>query len=155
GFVACASTFGAFFSRAYDFIRMAAYSSPPHLVLCGTHVGVSIGEDGPSQMALEDIAALRAVIGSAVAHPADGLSASRLVEEAVKTPGIVYLRMGRPKNQVIYGPDETFPVGGMKVLRSSPDDAVTVAAAGVTLHEALAAHQKLAAEGIAARVLDV
>src|SRR5215470_5388232 len=155
GFVACASTFGAFFSRAYDFIRMGAYSTPPHLLLCGTHVGVSIGEDGPSQMALEDLAALRAIIGSTVLYPSDGMSASRLVEEAVKTQGIVYLRMGRPKNKVIYGPDETFPVGGMKVLRSSPNDAVTVAAAGVTVHEALAAHQKLAAEGIAARVLDV
>jgi transketolase len=155
GFVACASTFGAFYARAYDFIRMAAYSTPPHLILCGTHVGVSIGEDGPSQMALEDLAAMRAIIGATVLYPSDGMSASRLVEEAVKTRGIVYLRMGRPKNKVLYGPDETFPVGGSKVLRSSGKDVATVAAGGVTLHEALAAHARLAGEGIAIRVIDV
>jgi transketolase len=155
GFVPCASTFGAFFARAYDFIRMGAISTPPHLVLCGTHVGVSIGEDGPSQMALEDLAAMRAVIGSTVLYPADGMSASRLVEEAVRTAGIVYLRMGRPKNKVIYGPDEKFPVGGSKVLRRSDRDAVTLCGAGVTLHEALVAADRLAAEGIAARVIDV
>jgi transketolase len=154
GFVPCASTFGAFFARAYDFIRMAAYSTPPHLVLCGTHVGVSIGEDGPSQMALEDLAAMRAILGSTVLYPSDGMSASRLVEEATRTPGIVYLRMGRPKNKVLYGADEPFVIGGSKVLRSSARDAVTVVAAGVTVHEALAAYDRLAADGIAVRVID-
>jgi transketolase len=154
GFIPCASTFGAFFARAYDFIRMGAYSTPPHLVLCGTHVGVSIGEDGPSQMALEDLAALRAVLGATVLYPSDGMSASRLVEAATRTPGIVYLRLGRPKNKVIYGPDEAFPIGGSKVVRSSATDAVTVVAAGVTLHEALAAHAQLAAAGVAVRVID-
>lgn len=155
GFVACSSTFGAFFARAYDFVRMAAYSTPPHLILCGTHVGVSIGEDGASQMALEDLASMRAILGSTVLYPSDGMSASRLVEEATRTPGIVYLRLGRPKNKVLYGPDETFPVGGSKVLRQSAHDQVTVVAAGVTLHEALAAHARLAAEGIAVRVIDL
>ncbi len=154
GFIPCASTFGAFFARAYDFIRMAAYSTPPHLILCGTHVGVSIGEDGPSQMALEDLAAMRAIIGATVLYPADGMSASRLVEEATRTAGIVYLRLGRPKNQVIYGADEKFPVGGSKVVRRSDRDAVTVVAAGVTLHEALAAHARLAERGVAVRVID-
>ena len=155
GFVPCASTFGAFFARAYDFIRMAACSTPPHMVLCGTHVGVSIGEDGPSQMALEDLAMMRAVLGTTVLYPSDGMSASRLVEEAVKTEGIVYIRAGRPKCKVLYGPDEKFPVGGSKTLRSSAGDQVTVAAAGVTLHEALSAHDRLAREGIAIRVIDV
>jgi transketolase len=155
GFVPCASTFGAFFTRAYDFIRMAACSTPPHLILCGTHVGVSIGEDGPSQMALEDLAMMRALIGTTVLYPSDGMSTSRLVEEAVNTSGIVYIRAGRPKNKILYGPDEKFPVGGSKVLRSSPDDKVTIAAAGVTVYEALSAHDRLAREGIATRVIDV
>jgi transketolase len=154
GFVPCASTFGAFFCRAYDFIRMAAYSAPPHLVLAGTHVGVSIGEDGPSQMALEDLAMMRAILGATVLYPADGMSAARLTEQAVQTGGIVYVRLGRPKNAVIYGPDETFPIGGCKVLRRSDGDVATVVAAGVTVHEALAAHELLAAEGIAVRVID-
>jgi transketolase len=154
GFIPCASTFGAFFTRAYDFIRMAAYSAPAHLILAGTHVGVSIGEDGPSQMALEDLAMMRAILGSTVLYPADGTSAGRLVEEAVRAGGIVYLRLGRPKNKVLYGPDESFPVGGSKVLRSSDRDRATIVAAGVTLHEALAAHARLAADGVAVRVID-
>jgi transketolase len=154
GFVPLASTFGAFFARAYDFIRMAAYSAPRHLILAGTHVGVSIGEDGPSQMALEDLAMMRGILGSTVLYPSDGTSAGRLVEEAVRAGGIVYLRLGRPKNKVIYGPEETFPIGGSKVLRRSDRDACTVVAAGVTLHEALAAHERLAAEGVAIRVID-
>src|SRR5262249_40195917 len=122
GFLPCVSTFGAFFTRAYDFIRMAAYSTPPHLVLAGTHVGVSIGDDGPSQMALEDLAMMRAIVGANVLYPSDGMSASRLVEEATRTPGIVYLRLGRPKAKVIYGADEKFPVGGSKTLRRSDRD---------------------------------
>ncbi len=154
GFVPFAATFGAFFARAYDFIRMAAYSQPPHLVLAGTHVGVSIGEDGASQMALEDLAMMRAVLGTTVLYPADGTSTARLVEQAAATGGIVYLRLGRPKDKVIYGPDETFPVGGCKVLRRSMKDVATIVAAGVTLHEALRAYDLLRAEGMAVRVID-
>ena len=154
GFVPFASTFGAFFARAYDFIRMAAYSAPAHLILAGTHVGVAIGEDGPSQMALEDVAMMRGIIGATVLYPSDGNSTGRLVEEAVRHGGIVYLRLGRPKNKVLYGPDETFPVGGSKTLRRSDKDVATVVAAGVTVHEALAAADRLAGEGMPVRVID-
>jgi transketolase len=154
GFVPFASTFGAFYARAYDFIRMAAYSAPAHLILAGTHVGVSIGEDGPSQMALEDLAMMRGIIGATVLYPADGTSTGRLIEEAVRHGGIVYLRLGRPKNKVLYGPDESFPVGGSKTVRRSDRDVATVVAAGVTLHEALAAADRLAADGAPVRVID-
>jgi len=154
GYVPCASTFAAFFCRAYDHIRMAAYSAPPHLVLCGTHVGVSIGEDGPSQMGLEDVAMMRAVIGSTVLSPSDAVCAYRLVCEAVRTPGVVYLRMARPKTAVLYDAAETFPIGGSKTLRSSASDQVTVVAAGVTVFEALKAHDILADEGVNVRVID-
>jgi transketolase len=98
---------------------------------------------------------MRAILGSTVLYPSDGTSAGRLVEEAIRVGGIVYLRLGRPKNQVLYGPDEKFPVGGSKTLRSSPKDAATIVAAGVTLHEALIAHDKLLADGIATRVIDL
>ncbi len=155
GYVPFASSFAAFLTRAYDFIRMAAYSQPRNLILVGSHVGVSIGEDGPSQMGLEDLAMMRAIIGSTVLYPSDAMSASRLVEQAVAGGGIVYLRMSRPKTPVIYGPDEKFPIGGSKVLRSSAKDACTIVAAGVTLFEALKAHDKLAGEGIATRVVDL
>jgi len=155
GYVPFCSTFAAFFSRAYDFIRMGAYSTPAHLILCGSHVGVSIGEDGPSQMGLEDLAMMRAVIGSTVPYPSDAMQASRLVEEAVARGGIVYLRTSRPKTKVIYGPDERFPVGGCKVHGAQVGDAVTVVGAGVTLHEALAAQKQLAAEGLKVRVVDL
>lgn len=154
GYVPFASTFAAFLTRAYDFIRMAAYSMPKNLILCGSHVGVSIGEDGASQMGLEDIAMMRAIIGSTVFYPSDAMSALRLVYEAVHVGGIVYLRMSRPKTKVIYGPEETFPAGGCKVLRSSAKDVATVVAAGVTLHEALRAYDTLAAQGIPVRVVD-
>jgi transketolase len=150
-----ASTFAAFFTRAYDFIRMAAYSRPAHLVLCGSHAGVSIGEDGPSQMALEDLAMMRAVLGATVFYPSDAVSAERLVELAARTPGIVYIRTSRPKTRVLYANDETFAVGGSRTLRSSAQDQVTLVGAGITLHEALAAHDILAREGIAARVIDL
>src|SRR5262249_61938649 len=113
-----ASTFAAFFCRAFDHIRMAAYSAPPHLILCGTHVGVSIGEDGPSQMGLEDVAMMRAVIGSTVLSPSDAVCAYRLVCEAGRTPGLVYLRMARPQMPVLYGPGEAVPIGGCQTLRS-------------------------------------
>jgi transketolase len=149
------STFAAFFTRAYDFIRMAACSRPSHLVLCGSHAGVSIGEDGPSQMALEDLAMMRAVLDATVLYPSDAVSAERLVELAARTTGIVYIRTSRPKTPVLYANDETFAVGGSKTLRSSPADKVTLVGAGITLHEALAAHDLLARDGIAARVIDL
>ena len=149
------STFAAFFTRAYDFIRMAAYSRPPHLILCGSHAGVSIGEDGPSQMALEDLAMMRAVLGAAVLYPSDAVSTERLVEAAARTPGLVYIRTSRPKTRVLYGNDEPFPIGGSKTVRQSAADQVTLVGAGITLHEALAAHETLARDGIAARVIDL
>jgi transketolase len=155
GYVPFCSTFAAFFARAYDFIRMGAYSSPPHLILCGSHVGVSIGEDGPSQMGLEDLAMMRAVIGSTVLYPSDATSCSRLVEEAIDRGGIVYLRTSRPKTKVLYGPDEKFPVGGCKVHGAQVGDVATIVAAGVTLHEALAAQKTLAAAGVKVRVVDL
>jgi transketolase len=155
GKIPFASTFACFLSRAYDFIRMAAISRPSHLVLCGSHAGVSIGEDGPSQMALEDLAMMRAIAGSTVLYPSDGVSAERLVEAAANTPGIVYIRTSRPKTKVLYSNDESFPVGQSKVLRTSAKDAVTVVAAGVTVAEALSAHETLAKEKIRVRVIDL
>jgi transketolase len=155
GLVPFASTFACFLTRAYDFIRMAAYSRPPHLVLCGSHAGVSIGEDGPSQMGLEDLAMFRALAAGSVLYPSDAVCAERLVEEAARTPGLVYIRTTRPKTKVLYGNDERFPVGGSKVLRSSGKDQVTLVGAGITLYEALHAADTLAKEGIAARVIDL
>jgi transketolase len=155
GKIPFASTFACFMTRAYDFIRMAAYSRPPHLVLCGSHSGVSIGEDGPSQMALEDLAMMRAITGATILYPSDAVSAERIVETAARTPGIVYIRTSRPKTKVLYPNEERFPVGGSKTLRSSASDAATVVAAGVTVHEALAAHEELAKEGVALRVIDL
>jgi len=149
-----ASTFAAFLSRAYDFIRMAAISRAD-IRLCGSHAGVSIGEDGPSQMALEDIAALRAVHGSTVLYPCDANQTARLVELMADTRGIVFMRTTRGKTPVIYGPDQTFEVGGSRVVRSSADDVVTLIGAGITLHEALKAAEQLAGEGISARVIDL
>ena len=155
GTIPFASTFACFMTRAYDFIRMASYSQPSHLVLCGSHAGVSIGEDGPSQMALEDLAMMRAIQGSTVLYPSEAVSGERLVEAAARTPGIVYIRTTRPKTKVLYDNDEAFPVGGSKTLRSSPKDAVTIVAAGITVPEALKAHEALGREGIAARVIDL
>jgi transketolase len=155
GKIPFASTFACFLSRAYDFIRMAAISRPSHLVLVGSHAGVSIGEDGPSQMALEDLAMMRAITGATVLYPSDAVSAERLTETAANTPGIVYIRTSRPKTRVVYKNEEYFPVGQSKVLRASAGDAVTVVAAGVTLAEALAAHEMLAKEGVAVRVIDL
>jgi transketolase len=155
GKIPFASTFACFLSRAYDFIRMAAISRPSHLVLCGSHAGVSIGEDGASQMALEDLAMMRAITGSTVLYPSEAVSAERLVELAARTPGIVYIRTSRPKTKVIYANDERFTVGGSKTVRSSAADKLTIVAAGVTLSEALIAHERLAPEGIAVRVIDL
>src|SRR5439155_16148165 len=114
GKIPFASTFACFLTRGYDFIRMAVYSRPRHLVLCGSHAGVSIGEDGPSQMAVEDLAMMRALVSATVLYPSDAVCAERLVEAAARTPGIVYLRTSRPKTPVLYDNDEAFPVGGSK-----------------------------------------
>jgi transketolase len=154
GWVPFASTFAAFFTRAYDFVRMAAVSRA-NIRLSGSHAGVSIGEDGPSQMGLEDLAALRAVHGSTVLYPSDGNQAAKLTAQMAGLEGISYIRTTRSATPVIYGPDEEFPVGGSKVLRSSDDDEVTIVGAGITLHEALKAADALAEEGIAARVIDL
>jgi transketolase len=148
-----ASTFAAFFTRAYDFIRMAAVSRA-NIRLCGSHAGVSIGEDGPSQMALEDLAMMRAVYGSTVLYPCDGNQTAKLVEQMAGLKGIVFLRTTREKTPIIYSPDEQFPVGGSKVVRSSGNDEVTIVAAGITLHNALAAYDQLKSQGISARVID-
>jgi transketolase len=148
-----ASTFGAFLSRAYDFIRMAAVSRA-NLSLCGSHAGVSIGEDGPSQMALEDIAALRAVDGSAVLHPSDANQAARLVFEMADRAGISYLRTLRGKTPVRTPPDEDVRIGGSRAARSTGRDEVTIVACGITVGEALTAADMLAAEDVRARVLD-
>ena len=147
------STFAAFLSRAFDQIRMAAVSGA-NIKFCGSHVGVSIGEDGPSQMGLEDIAMFRAVNGSTVLYPSDAVAAEFLVEEAVKRPGIVYLRTSRPATPVLYDSSEKFPIGGSKTLRTSASDRATLVSAGVTLHEALKASEILQKEGVAVRVID-
>jgi transketolase len=122
--------------------------------LSGSHAGVSIGEDGPSQMALEDMAMMRSVPGCAVLYPCDGMSTERLVVEMTKRHGMAYMRTSRPKTPVIYGPEETFPIGGSKVLRESDRDVATVVGAGVTVFEALKAYDQLKSEGINIRVID-
>ena len=149
-----AATFAAFLTRAYDFARMAAVSRAT-IALSGSHAGVSIGEDGPSQMALEDLAALRAVHGSTVLYPCDANQTARLVALMAELPGISYLRTTRGKTPVIYGPDEEFSVGGSRTLRSSDDDQLTIATAGITIPEALKAADELAQDGIRARVIDL
>jgi transketolase len=149
-----ASTFAAFLTRAYDFIRMAAISRAS-VVFSGSHAGVSIGEDGPSQMGLEDIAAFRAIHGSTVLHPCDANQTARLVAALAEQEGISYLRTLRPAKPVLYDADEEFEIGGSRVLRSSEDDEVAIVAAGITVHEALAAADALAEDGIAARVVDL
>src|SRR5215471_5779160 len=154
GYVPFAATFAAFFTRAYDFIRMSAISEA-NIRLCGSHAGVEIGADGPSQMALEDLAMMRAVHGSTVVYPSDATSAAYLVREMADRAGAVYMRTTRGAYPVLYGPDEDFPVGGARLVRSSPDDQVTLAGAGVTLHNCLAAADELARDGIGARVLDL
>jgi transketolase len=154
GWVPFASTFAAFWSRAYDFVRMAAVSRAD-IRLSGSHAGVSIGPDGPSQMALEDIASLRAVWGSTILYPCDANQTARLVVAMADRPGVVYLRTTRGPTPVIYGPDEAFPIGGSSVIRSSDADEVTLIGAGVTLHESLAAADLLARSGIRARVIDL
>ena len=147
-------TFACFLARAYDQVRMAAISRS-NINLCGSHCGVSIGEDGPSQMALEDIAIFRAVHSATVLYPSDAISAERLTETMAARAGINYLRTSRPKFPLLYSTDEKFPIPGFKVLRQSRQDKVTVIGAGVTLHEALKAADQLKAEGTAVRVIDL
>jgi transketolase len=154
GWVPFAATFGAFWSRAFDFIRMAAVSRA-NIRLSGSHAGVSIGPDGPSQMALEDIASFRTVWGSTVLYPSDANQTAKLVVEMADRPGVVYMRTTRGKTPIIYDPDEAFSIGGSRVVRSSANDVATLIGAGVTLHEAIAAAGSLAVDGIAARVIDL
>ncbi|HEY7325398.1 MAG TPA: transketolase [Streptosporangiaceae bacterium] len=159
GFSVCgyrpfASTFAAFFSRAYDFIRMASISRAS-IALSGSHAGVEIGADGPSQMALEDLAMMRAVHGSTVLYPSDATSAAALVAAMADLEGVSYIRTTRGAYPVLYPDGESFGVGGAKVIRSTDTDQVTLIGAGVTLHECLAAYDQLAADGIRARVIDL
>jgi transketolase len=151
GYRVYASSFAAFHARSYDFVRMAAISRAT-LCLSGSHAGISIGEDGPSQMALEDMASLRAIHGSTVLHPCDGNSTVKLVAAMAYLEGISYLRTLRPNTPVLYGPDEEFLIGGSRVVREGTD--VTLVGCGITVHEALAAAETLAGEGISARVID-
>jgi transketolase len=147
------STFACFLTRAADFIRMSAISFS-NVKFAGSHAGVSIGEDGPSQMALEDLSMMRSVHGCAVLYPSDAVSTQRLVIEMAKHKGLAYMRTSRPKTPVIYGPDEQFPIGGSKVVRQGRNDKAAVIGAGVTLFEALKAYDLLKSEGIEIRVID-
>jgi len=153
GAVPFASTFACFLTRAADFIRMAGISMV-NVKLTGSHAGVSIGEDGPSQMALEDLALLRAVPNAVVLYPCDAVSTERLVAVMAEHRGMVYMRTSRPKTPVLYGPDEVFTIGGSKVLRESAADVAVVVGAGVTVYEALKAYDQLQAEGVSIRVID-
>lgn len=148
------SSFAAFLTRAFDQIRMAAYSEA-NIKFCGSHAGVSIGEDGSSQMGLEDIAMFRTLLHSVVLYPSDAVSTEKLVEAAARHRGIVYIRTTRKDTPVIYKNDDNFVIGGSRILRKSENDAATVVAAGITLHEALAAYEMLRAEGILIRVIDL
>ncbi len=154
GQVPFVATFACFTTRAYDQVRMAAISRS-NIRLCGSHCGVSIGEDGPSQMGLEDLAMFRAVPGATVLYPSDAVAAEQLTETAARLPGICYLRTSRPKTPVLYSNEEKFPVPGFKVLRQSSSDRATIIAAGVTLHEALKAYEQLKARGLAVRIIDL
>ncbi len=148
------STFAAFFTRAFDQIRMSQYSDA-NIKFSGSHAGVSIGEDGSSQMGLEDIAMFRTILNSVVLYPSDAVSTEKLVEKAVNHKGIVYIRTTRKDTPILYKTDEDFHIGGSKVLRQSDNDVITVAAAGITLHEALSAYEELKKEGIFIRVIDL
>ena len=149
-----ASTFAAFFARAFDFIRMAAVSEAD-IKLVGSHAGVAIGPDGPSQMGLEDISSMRSIHGSTVLYPSDPNQTSSLVNQIIDRKGIVYLRTTREATPVLYDASEDFPIGGSKILLSSPDDVVTVVAAGITLHEAVKAANELKEDGIHVRLIDL
>jgi transketolase len=148
------STFAAFFTRAFDQIRMAQYSDP-NIKFVGSHGGVSIGEDGPSQMGLEDIAMFRAILNSVVLYPSDAISTEKLAEEAAKHEGVVYIRTTRKETPILYRLEDEFPIGGSKVLRRDDKDIATVIGAGITLHEALEAYEALREERILIRVIDL
>ena len=148
------STFAAFFTRAFDQLRMSQYSAA-NIKCCGSHAGVSIGEDGPSQMGLEDIALFRTILGSVVLYPSDAFATERLVEEAARHQGIIYLRTTRMATPILYTEADRFPIGGSKVLKQSDRDDITVVAAGVTLFEALQAYEVLKAEGVSLRIIDL
>ena len=149
------SSFAAFLTRAFDQIRMSQYSyEKANIKFVGSHAGVSIGQDGPSQMGLEDIAMFRSLINSVVLYPSDAIAMEKIVEEAAKYRGIVYIRTTRPAAPVIYNRDEYFPIGGSKVLRQSSGDVATIAAAGITLHNALAAYKELKKQGVDIRIID-
>ncbi|MGW5637922.1 transketolase [Streptomyces sp. NPDC003832] len=154
GWTPYAATFAAFLTRAHDFVRMAAVGGAG-INLVGSHAGVAIGQDGPSQMGLEDLAMMRSVHGSTVLYPCDANQTTRLVATMASLDGVRYLRTSRGDSPVVYGPDEEFPVGGSKVLRASGADRLTFVAAGVTVHEALAAADALGREGIPVRVIDL
>lgn len=159
GLAACgkipfAATFACFLTRAYDFIRMAAISQS-NIKLMGSHVGVSIGEDGPSQMGLEDLAMMAAQPGVVVLYPSDAVCAYKMVELMANHQGMVYMRTGRPKTPILYNPSDTFTIGGSKVLRQGKQDQLTIVAAGVTVFEALKAYDELKAAGIDVRILDL
>jgi transketolase len=148
------STFAAFLTRAYDQIRMSQYSDA-NIKFCGSHAGVSIGEDGASQMGLEDLAMFRAILNSVVLYPSDAVSTEKLVEEMAKHNGIIYIRTTRKETPILYNKDDTFIIGGSKVLRKSNDDVITLIAAGITLQEALQAYDDLKKEGISVRIIDL
>ena len=148
------STFAAFLTRAYDFIRMACISNL-NVKIAGSHAGVSIGEDGPSQMALEDLAMMRAQPNMTVLYPCDAVSTERLLALMAYHPGPAYMRTSRPKTPVIYGPEESFAIGGLKTLRESANDVATVIGAGITVFEALKAYDQLRKSGTNIRVIDL
>lgn len=154
GKIPCVSTFAAFLTRAFDLIRMAQYSDP-NIKFIGSHAGVSIGKDGPSQMGLEDIAMMRTIMNGVVVYPCDAVSTERLMEACLDYKGITYLRTTRMGTPIVYSAEDDFPIGGAKVLRQSDNDVVTVIGAGVTVHEALAAYEALEKDGIVIRVIDL
>ncbi len=155
GFNVFASTFSAFLTRAHDQIRMAALSSPNHLTFCGSHAGVSIGEDGASQMGLEDLALFRSLPGSIVLYPSDAVSSEKLTLLAYKLKGLKYIRTTRPKTRVIYKNNETFKLGDFKILRKSNKDKVVISGAGITVHESLEAYEELKKQKISTSVIDI
>ncbi len=148
------STFAAFFTRTFDQVRMGQYSAA-NIKFCGSHAGVSIGEDGPSQMGLEDIAMFRTVLGSVVLYPSDAVSTERLVEAAARHKGIVYIRTTRMATPILYSKEDRFYIGGSRVLKENPEDRITIVAAGITLFEALKAYEALKADGLFLRIIDL
>jgi transketolase len=154
GFIPFASTFAAFLTRAFDQIRMAQYSQA-NIKLVGSHSGVSIGQDGPSQMGLEDLALIRSILESKIFYPADAVSAMKLTQIAAQEKGLFYLRTTRAKTPIIYSADEQFKLGGSKIIHQSDQDIVTVFSAGITLHEALKAYENLKKDGISIAVVDL